>query len=257
MTKFIALFDLHWGYERKGGHKLPMHDKGALDCALSFMEDFKPQVVILGGDMLDCGVISHHNHGKPGKVEGFRLLGDSAGLKEALTSKIDQMTPKGGQKIYMVGNHEVWIEQLVDEFPGLAGIVDLETILGLKGWKFIPQGGHFDLGKLTFVHGDNLVGGENVAKQAVISYERNIRFGHFHTYQAFTKTSAIDLKLGKTGVAIPCLCKKDPEYIKGRPNRWMQGFNWGYVDDKTGYFNDYVTLITNGQCRVNGKTYGS
>src|SRR5688572_23047963 len=138
MQKFIALYDLHWGYERKGGHKVPLHDQKALNVALEFAKDFKPDHVILGGDILDCGSISHHNHGKPGAVEGFRLLGDAKELRDALIAPMETLKPKS--LTYITGNHEDWLTDLVEQIPALEGIVDVGAVLKLDKWKIIPQG---------------------------------------------------------------------------------------------------------------------
>ena len=253
MEKFIYLTDLHWGYERKGGHKIPLHDQKALNVALQFIEDFKPDHVILGGDILDCGCISHHNHGKPGAVEGFRLMGDAQELRDALITPIEAAKPKS--LTYIVGNHEDWLTDLVDQIPALEGIVDVRSLLKLdKRWKIVPQGEAHRHGKLVFIHGDQVKGGEHSAKWAAMAYEANVRFGHHHTMQVYTKTSAIEAN-GHTGIAVPCLCRKGPKYGGGAPNRWMQGFLWGYTGGPDGCFNDYVTVIVNGKSMINGKLY--
>ena len=85
-------------------------------------------------------------------------------------------------------------------------------------------------------------------------FRSSIRFGHFHTFQAYTKTSFVEEKLGRTGIAVPCLCTKDPKYGEGRGNSWVQGLNWGYVFPD-GTYADYVSIITNGRMVVNGKVY--
>ena len=253
MVKFLYAVDMHWGYERVGGHKRPLHDLKAINSMLQFAVDFKPDVFILGGDILDCGVISHHNHGKPGQTEGLKLLADAKELQAAVLSPIDAIKPK--QKVFIVGNHEAWLSQLTDQMPTLEGIVDLESLLQLKSWKVVPQGGQYDLGKLTFLHGDTVTGGEHVAKQAVINYERSVRFGHYHTFQTYTKTAPSEYKNGKTAVAVPCLCHKTPKYGKGKPNRWMQGFQFGYVGEG-GCYNDYTAIIVDGKfIAPNGKAY--
>lgn len=221
---------------------------------MKFAQDFKPHKWIHGGDMLDCGAVSHHNHGKPGRTEGLRLLSDAVEGHATFIKPVEDMVKGAGNLVYMVGNHEQWVQDVVDDMPSLEGIVDLETVLKLQRWKVIPQGGHYDYGKLRFVHGDALRGGEAVAKAAVTDHERNIRFGHFHTYQAFTKTSPTDDKFGKTGVSVPCLCHKNPLYNEGRPNRWMQGFLYGYMQPN-GLFQDYVVIIIDGSFIVNGKQY--
>ncbi len=253
MEKFVALYDLHWGYQRKNGHKSPLHDAKALKVALDFIKEFKPDHVILGGDILDCGAISHHNHGKPGATEGLKMLADAKELVEAVIKPIEAVKPKS--LTYIVGNHEDWISQLVEKFPSLEGIVDLKSMLKLSDkWKIIPNGDTHKLGKLIFMHGDQIKGGEHSAKWATVAWEGNVRFGHHHTYQVYTKTSAKDAN-GHTGVAIPCLCKKDPAYGGGSPNRWMQGFQYGYVGGPEGIFNDYTAIIINGKSIINGKVY--
>ncbi len=252
MKKFVAAFDSHFGYERRNGHKIALHDPKAIGSMLSFVNDFKPDVFIYGGDTLDCGVISHHNHGKPGATEGLKLLADATECREALITPIEEVVK--GEKVYLIGNHEDWLTDLTDQIPSLEGLIDLKTILKLSKWTVIPQGGAFNLGKLTFIHGDTVKGGEHIAKNAVVNYERNIRFGHHHTYQVYTKNSALDYKNAKTGMSVPCLCTKNPKYGEGAPNRWVQGFLYGYID-QTGNFHDSVVLIIDGKCVVNGNVY--
>ena len=253
MEKFVALYDVHYGYEHRNGHRVALHDQKAINIALQFMQDFKPDHTILGGDILDCGCISHHNHGKPGAVEGFRLLGDAKELRKVIIDPVEASTKK--TLTYIIGNHEDWLTDLVEQIPALEGIVDVKSLLRLSDrWKIIPCGSAHKMGKLLFVHGDQIKGGEHVAKWATAAYEKNIRFGHHHTFQAYTKTSAIESN-GHTGMCIPCLCKKGPRYGGGSPNRWMQGFSYGYIDTKTGVFADYVVIIVNGRAIVNGKQY--
>jgi hypothetical protein len=225
----------------------------AWDAVLAFAEDFKPNTWIHGGDMLDCGVISHHNHGKPGATEGMKLIADATEGRKIFIDPVEKIVGKG-DLVYIIGNHEDWLTDLTDSIPALEGLIDLKSLLKLGKWEVVKQGGYHNLGKLTFIHGDTVKGGEHVAKNAVVNYDRNIRFGHHHTYQAYTKTSAIDYKNAKTGIAVPCLCSKFPKYGEGAPNRWIQGFNYGFVD-KNGLYNDYVAIIIDGETIVNGKKY--
>src|SRR3990167_5039961 len=221
---------------------------------MAFAADFKPHTWIHGGDMLDCGAISHHTKGKPGQTEGLRLLADAEEGHALFIKPVEDLVPKSGKLIYITGNHERFLDDLTDEMPSLEGIISLPKLLKLNRWQVIPQGGYVNLGKLTFVHGDQLSGGEHVAKAAVAAYERSIRFGHFHTAQQFTKTSPISYKLAKTGQAVPCLCTKLPSYGKGRPNKWVQGFCFGYIS-ADGTFTDYVPLIIDGKFAHGGKIY--
>lgn len=251
MQRFMATFDLHFGYERRSGHRVPLHDARAWSAVMKFARDFKPHVWIHGGDMLDCGVISHHNKQKPGRTEGLRLLSDASEGRKVFIEPVEALRP--AKMVYIIGNHEDWLQDLTDEHPGLEGMVSIKQLLGLHKWEVVEQGGVFNLGKLSFVHGDTVSGGEHVAKSAVISYERNIRFGHHHTYQAYTKNSPLSYKLGKTGICVPCLCTKTPKYGEGKPNKWVQGFNFGYASSTS--YTDYIATIIDGQFVHNGKLY--
>lgn len=253
--RFLALFDMHWGYERRSGHKVALHDTHAINVALAFAKDFHPDAVILGGDILDCASIGHHDRQKPGKQEGMRLASDA---EECVTHVIEPLKAlKAKEYHFITGNHCAWLEDLTDELPGLGGLLDVRNLLQMpKSWSVYEQGGHVNLGKLTFIHGDQLSGGEHVTKAAAISWERNLRFGHHHSYSAYTKNTPIHDKLGKTAVSVPCLCTKGPKYGEARANKWLQGFNWGYVFPD-GTFTDYVSIITNGRTVANGKVYTS
>lgn len=253
MKRFIATYDLHFGYERRNSHKIALHDIKAWNTVLAFAKDFKPNTWIHGGDMLDCGVISHHNHGKPGATEGLKLVADATEGRKVFIDPVEEIVGSG-EKVYLIGNHEDWLTDLTDKIPALEGLVDLETLLHLGKWKVVPQGGSYNLGKLTFIHGDTIKGGEHCAKAAVVNYERSVRFGHHHCFQAYTKNSVLEYKHAKTGVSLPCLCTKTPKYGEGAANRWVQGFLYGYIDDG-GHFNDYVVIIVDGKCIVNGKVY--
>lgn len=252
MRKFGFLTDLHYGYERRNGHKVPLHDMRAFNAAYAFLKDFKPDVLILGGDILDCGAISHHSKGKPGRTEGLRLVSDARDCAREIIAPLAKL---GAVTTYITGNHEHWLEDITEETPGLEGLLGLRELLSLPAeWTLLPQGKHLNLGKLTFIHGDQLSGGEHIAKAAVTTWERSIRFGHVHTFQTYTKTSPIHEKLGRTGVAVPCLCSKDVAYGKGRANRWVQGFNYGVVFPD-GTYADTVAVITNGKTWAGGKVY--
>ena len=253
MQRFVALYDAHFGFERRNGHKVALHDEKALSVVRQFIEDFKPDHTILGGDILDCGCISHHNHGKPGATEGLKLLEDAEGCRKEIIKPVEAATKHS--LTYIVGNHEDWLTDLSETIPALEGMLDVRSVLKLGSkWKVVEQGGLHKMGKLIFVHGDQIKGGEHSAKWAASAFEANIRFGHHHTYQTYTKTSAIALN-GHTGICVPCLCKKGPKYGGGSPNRWVQGFLWGYVDQNDNTFADYVSVIINGTAMINGKKY--
>lgn len=251
MTSFVYATDLHVGWENKNGVKSPLHDEKAINAMLAFTADFKPDIFIAGGDHLDCGPVSHWLRDRHRASKGLDLGEDA----ELYTKMVLEPLKGIRKKIWMVGNHEAWIDDVAEQNPGLGSLLALPKLLPLKGWTLLGQGASYNIGPhLYFIHGDTLPNVKNIAATAVERYGKSIRFGHYHTYQAATKHSMLDAQDVKTGVAVPGLCKKNPNYLEGRPNQWLQGFCYGWVE-KNGQFSDYVPIITEGSFRAEGRFY--
>lgn len=257
--KFIALFDIHCGWEKQNirGKTVtrPTHNKEAIKAAILFAKDFTPDVLVLGGDQVNCGPISHWHHGRPILTEGLRLKDEYELLDELILSPLQSVK----RKIWHTGNHEAWLTQHIEANPGLEGMIEPENYLRLvsRGYELYSQGEISKIGKLHFVHGDVALrrgGGVNPARKIVLLYRRNIRAGHIHTHSVATETTAIDSQDFHTGVIVPSLSTRNPTYNKSAPNNSMCGFNFGYVYPD-GNFSDYVPIINNGVVTINGKKY--
>jgi predicted phosphodiesterase len=251
--RYVFITDLHYGYERVAGKTLPLHDPRAMEVALLAISDLKPDIIILGGDILDCGAIAHWNEGSPRSVEGLRLHRDMAECRERFIEPLERLAPS---RVYIKGNHERFVEDLLDKHPGLEGALSIEEGLELRPnkWRIIPVGGNYNLDKLVFIHGDQIRGTARPSKWAVEAYEKNIRFGHFHRYEATSKISALDNQ-SKTGISVPCLMKRSPASQGGAPNRWQQGFLWG--DSYSDSFWDQVVIIVNGKVQIGSYLYAA
>lgn len=264
MRKFVALYDIHYGHEwRKKNGKDTLcttHNVKALNSALEFIEDFKPDTIILGGDQLDCGCISHWNADKPLYREKLRLKTELDGFYSNVLVPLQESSCS--ELVWLKGNHEVWIDQFIEKHPQLQGMLEPETYFSLRdvGWEVKEQGEFFKLGKLHFVHGDVILNGRttvvNPAKYLVDQTRVSIRAGHIHTYYAYTDINGLDSSDYHTGVTIPCLSNLNPTFLKNKPTRIVNGFNYGYVYPN-GNFNDFVVIINNGKFVVDGKMYGS
>jgi hypothetical protein len=249
---YVALFDIHYGWERKAGKKVPLHNPRILDAVGLFIEDFKPDVIIYGGDTIDCGAISHHNRKRNFSIEGLRLADDAQGASTVLRDY--RLAAGNPLEVVIEGNHEDWLNDLIEDYPGLAGMFGLRDLLKLSDDAVIvPQGEVFRFGKLVFLHGDQIRSSLYPARWAVDAYGKSVRFGHFHTYQTFTKVSALDGDC-RTGVAVPCLCTRGPGYGKGAPNRSINGFNYGYLEGAGNYY-DITPIITNHKFVAEGVEY--
>lgn len=253
MRKFLFSPDKHVGFERRNGRLVPIHDEAAIRAMLAFAKDFQPDIWIEGGDNLDCGPVSHWLSDKKLTLESLDLSRDTAAYTDLVLKPLAKLKSLK-DRYWLIGNHEDWLTQLAEKHPGLRSVLDVRQLLPLDDWTVVPQGDYVKLGKLYFLHGDTLKGGKSMAEQAVVRYEHNVRFGHFHTYQVATKHSAVDVAQVKTGIAVPGLCHRNPQYGKGAPNAWSTGFCWGYLYPD-GTFNDYVTIITKGRFTIHGQTY--
>ena len=258
IQRFVAVFDLHfgWEYREERGKRFvsPTHDLVAVRAMMQFVKEFKPNIFILGGDQLNCGPVSHWLHGKPRKLENFRLKDDLALLEEHILVPIEKLSV--GRKIWHLGNHEAWLSQLLDETPGLEGMLEPEIWLNLeeRGYEIYSQGEISKVGKLNFVHGD-ILKGSNPARKLVERYRRNIRCGDKHRYEVHTDITAYDRSDFHTGVVVPAMARVNQAYMKNGPSNHQQGFLYGWVAPD-GSFTDHVMTIVKGKFLWNGKIYG-
>ena len=255
-TPFVALYDIHHGMEDRRGRKEAAHDAKLLDAVGQFVGDFKPKLVVLGGDNLNCAPVSHWLKDNKRAREGMRWAKELEAFDQEFFSPLNDALPRGTRKVWLDGNHEAWVEQLLDKRPELEGLLHHRDELSLarRGWEYYAQGDIVREGHLYFIHGDTVSGGEHVAKSAVLQYDVNIRFGHFHTFQTYTRVSAAQQRERKTGVSVPCLGRLNPSYLKDKPTKWIQGFQFGWINPN-GTFADYTAIATDGRFTVNGKTY--
>lgn len=247
--KVVALFDLHMGWEYAINHlgyvKTAAHDPKIIKLVLKFIREFQPTDIVLGGDQWNNATICHWN--------SLKKIGVEPGMYPAEVKLLDSMLlqhlPDIPNKTLIIGNHDQHSYDLMEKQPQLGDLVDPIKILNLtqRDWKIIPNGGYHQIGKLIYLHG-NTIGGKSggtaqtSAKASVTAYQKSCRFGHHHTYSAYTLHKAHDAKDCKTGICVPACCSTNMAYAKNAPNQCLQGFNFGYIDSK-GNFNDSVVIV--------------
>lgn len=255
IKKFVAVGDLHVGWEKNTAGKLvPTHNITAWDAFEEFVEDYQPDIFLLMGDVLHAGEISHWERNKKLATEGRKL---SRAIKCFKESYLDELwLPEHCQKIFVEGNHDKWIRDIAEDYPGLEGLLDPADLYGLRaeGWECHPMGTTIRLGKLDFIHGENILLRGDYAYNAVVDRERSVRIWHTHSYKAATKNSSVDAKEVKTGVCVPGMCNRAPSYGGKAPNKWSHGFLYGCLAPN-GYFTDQVVMITDRGFWLNGKQY--
>lgn len=245
--KFLLAYDFHY----------PFYCRHTWVAVLDFLKQNKVDGFVWGGDQLDLSEISHHTKGKSIHRPRGAMARNLRGFDKYGLSKVEALLSPEAARIWITGNHERFLQDLLDEQPELEGMLSIEGHLRLKerGWKVIPLGGHYELGHLTAIHGETVGGGMNPAKKAVEIWCASVVMGHHHTSQAYTKASPVHKKKKWTATVLPCLSTVAPTYGRGRANTWLNGVGIAEVRSSRD-FNLYTAIITDGQFSYGGKVYG-
>lgn len=248
--KIVALYDTHIGFDYKGNQN---HIN--LKPIFRFIADFKPDRIVLGGDMHDWTPASHWIANQSLQLEGQSIKRCFDELNTYLLKPLS-MYARHCQIIYLLGNHEDWLQQTLMLNRNGLGYWQMEDNIDLKKYnmKIVPVNKAWSVSNhLCYIHG--IYTTLYHAKKTVETYHRSVIYGHVHTFQSHILTSPVDSKLFYKGQSVGCLCNLNPNYMHNKPNAWVHGFHINYINDKTGYFHDVPIVIVNNTFWANGKFY--
>ena len=218
-----------------------------MDGFLSFLREFRPHTFIFGGDNLDPWAISHWNEPNWIRFGLENILNEFRELISRFTEYLDQILtilPHQCEVIYLIGNHEDWIEQFKAKFPQIKGD-GLPELLGpiASRIKFLPRYSFYRIGNLTFCHGEHFET-QNPAKLYVEKCKTTVVFGHHHYAQMWPDFSMVDDENKYFGFSTPCWTSKKAHYGKHQPNRWQNGFFTACIKEKSGNFSPHPMLAS-------------
>jgi predicted phosphodiesterase len=199
--------------------QIPYEDKRVLALVCGFIADLKPSGVILNGDIVDCYAISDF---VPNPRGPRSIMPEVRGASKLMGA----IAPHTSSRIWIGGNHEDRLRRYEwKRIPQLADHPDL-TFEGLfkldqYGFKFLPYGSVYNLGKLMVTHG-SLVSKHSAisAKNHFDKYGTSVLVGHTHRLGVYYKRNVRGIHgAWENG----CLCKLTPEYAQ-HPD-WQQGFS--------------------------------
>jgi predicted phosphodiesterase len=211
----LAISDLH----------IPYHHKGAIEAALKHGDEFKPDAVLINGDLFDFYQLSRFDKNPTLPKVSAELLAGGQFLDH-----LRQRFPKA-QIVYKLGNHdERWAKYIFQAAPLLSDIPEV-----VNGWEHpagivrnrvtvVADQRPVMLGKLPVFHGHELGRGisspVNPARGAFLRAHHTILVGHSHQTSGHADTNIWheETFCWSTG----CLCGLTPEYA--RVNRWNLGF---------------------------------
>lgn len=238
----VAVGDLHYPYD----------NKACKEILFKFLEDFKPELFIFTGDMLDMDTISFFNRSKPKLTENKRLSYDYRGFQRAYLDRLKNTLPDDCYKYWLYGNHEERVNRLIEEKPQYEGFIEIDKNLDLSDWEEVKYNDSLSLGEMNFIHGHWY--NKHHALKNVSTYGKQIFSWHVHTHQSYTMHSPVN-RLPKQGVSVGCMCDKNPEWLRNKPNNWVHQFMYFYLFGD-GSFTYYLPTIINGRVYINDKLYG-
>lgn len=240
----VCVYDMHF----------PNHNKKLWENILRVVGDIKPDFFVFGGDNLDMDAVNHWEIDKGNRrgMEGKRLRKTYDDYNEQI---LDQLVlPDTCRKIWMYGNHSEWLEQYIDQRPELEGFCEIERNLHLKDWeiyRYEKEPNQVKIGKLTFIHG--IYTNQYHASKTVNIFECNVVNGHNHDFQVAVKITP-STNEAHVCYSMPCACDLKPDYMKGKPSGWVNGFGIFYVQ-LNGNFNMYPVISSKDHFIFNGKLY--
>lgn len=241
-TRFVFLNDVH------------VPDSIELAPVFEFIGDFKPDHIILGGDILDMASFSHWERDRPRRAREMPYPADEYGLcRDRFFMPLRKAAPKAIITL-MMGNHEARAEHSIDAFPEGRGFWEVErNVTGVD--QFTKQYDTVALGKLWFAHGDILTCNSKVAAQRILDlYRRSIRIGHFHCLSETGYTSPVDIDDRHSARVCGTLQNFQPNFMRHRPHSWQHAFTHGIVEPN-GKFWDWTSRINGGVFYAEGRRY--
>lgn len=216
---------------------VPDHDAFAVNAWIKWLTANKPEVIILGGDILELQSCSGHG----GNITDSPRFTSEIEAGNEFLDRVQAACPDATIH-YLEGNHETRLHRKVDmHAPTLAGALLLPDLLRLKerGISWLPYGRVFFPGssKLGFTHG--VRHNDHHAKAHLALYGTSIVYGHTHRAQLYTQGFANNRLRGAFGA--PCMRSIDVDWIKG-PTGWSQGFLLVHLFPD-GHFTAYPILM--------------
>lgn len=248
---WVVAHDLHF----------PQYCKKTFDAMMEFIKDVRPAGFIFGGDQFNNDEISHHTKGKPLYRERASFKRNTDKFDELVLRPLEKALGKV-PKVWIIGNHDDWERQLIEEQPELEGIIERTDSLRLseRGWLIVPLGHAYKLGELNVIHGEILTGignqaGRYPAAKALEIYSSNVLAGHTHAPQSMAKISPVETRKKDMAWIAPILGLCNPAYNRNRPTAWINGFTIVEVRGQ-GMFNLYPVTVFDGKFSYGGKEYG-
>jgi predicted phosphodiesterase len=247
--KIAVLSDLH----------IPYHDVRNLEVAIRYLEDWRPDLVVLNGDIFDCYSISRFSK-HPDRRE---CLQDEFDIGRPWLKRIDaiETDQKKPADVYAgEGNHDYRLMRHIMENPGFFKLRALEFRNAAElpsRWTWLANQYHLRIGSLSIVHGDirGGGGGKYCAANLLARLKSSVIHGHFHRSQSYWEPDYEGNVRAGWGSGHLADVNKAEDYTVCP--QWSPGFVTIDRDPESGLFEVRQHLTANGYLRAGGKTYAA
>lgn len=241
----------------------PYHHPAAVSCFEQAIQIVKPDGYTCLGDIMENeGASSWQWKKKKRPPLDYQLAEIDKDIEQVNwhLDKRDKALKGVKRKRFIQGNHDEWLDRLVEEYPHLtttkhkygSGYHFRDAMsLDKRGYEFSPLGEFVKYGKLYMYHGHHYAGKYHTENH-LNSLGCNIMYGHWHDVQMKEKTH---IDGAKAAWSIGCLKRFDHD----AGNAWLgrRRTNWGHafaiVDFfSNGMFTVDVVRIIDGKCTVWG-----
>ncbi len=227
----------------------PYHDKAAWALMLRAARVFRPDKIVVLGDLADFySVSSFDKH--PKKATDLK---DEADDVNAALDELDALD--ASTKIFIKGNHEDRLERyLCKAAPALIGCVSVNELFRFaeRGWQVVEYKRSTRLGKLRLTH-DTGTAGINAHRQSMDAFQASVIIGHTHRMEVSYKGCAdgsptVGAMFGWLGDF------EQIDYMQAVKARrdWVHGFGIGY-QESSGVVHLQAVPIVAGVCVVGGR----
>jgi len=250
MKRVLVYGDVHF----------PYHDEKALNILYKYMSEYKPNIVVMNGDIVDFYSISEWDK----NPHHFDIQYEIDLAKDHF-NKVRKIVGKKTKIYFLEGNHEARLQRYVYKHSELDGldVLNLTSLFNFKQYNINFKGvdidywkkdnGHLQLGDVLIMHGDNRLNGASSSKYSGYSVKNTILgatqmntiIGHVHKLALFYHKMANEYIVGIEGGS---LCQS-----VGTAN-WQQGFvTFELYRNKM--VNPRTHQIINGMLYEDGKLY--
>lgn len=224
---------------------LPYYDEQALQAAIAYLKKWKPDTIILNGDIIDAYHLSRFE--KDSRNRSFKYELDM--LKEFFNEL--KRIFKNVHIVFVCGNHESRYEKMIlQRIPELVdlGLFSFENVIDARnlGIEVVSSKRLVMAGKLNIGHGHEMPVGiaapVNPARGFFLKTKANFLGGHFHQHSSHMESDINGKQIGAWSTG--CLCDLHPSYMP--INKWSHGFATVEVE-KGGEFHVDNLKIINGR----------